>query len=664
MSAFLSFVLLSLAQLSIAFLAPLAAQQARDLQIERSTPSNPLGGKGTRWALVVGVSQHEHLPPQAQLRFAHRDAEAFAAFLRSREGGALPASHIKLLTDGNATLAALRAALHTWLVQSAEPDDIVYVFFAGHGVVAERGEAFFVAHDSDPQNLHATGLTFAEVESALTRQLRASLVIFAADACHAGQLGWTSFTPNTPGNSGPALENLAQGDRSILKLLASRPSERSFEDERWDGGHGIFTHSLLEALRGRADRDGDRTVRASEAIDFVAQNVPAQTATQQNPRVAGTFDPRLTLAVLPPPPPPAILTRPVLAATLSLEIQGPAATAIYIDQVFRGSLSASDALRLEGLSPGAHTITAQFPSGAPLEGSIRLNAPTSQLTLRPPAALSPLERQVAAGQFRQALSAFAQQKLSRDEKATAQSRLEAAIESQAQACVSDYVQSTAVGPKAPLLERAVAAFEALKTLRPSDPALETRRLFCQGRLDIASSRFDAAVTNLRAALVRDSNFACAHNALGVAYGRLGKVKEARQAFETAALLTPEWALPPFQIASVLIAAGKVKDALPYLESAVKYNPNSTGTRWSLTHAYRALNRPKEALQSAQDLIRLNPNYAPGYLEIARILDLGGNSAASVAAYEAYLQLAPNFGDSDQVRLRAQELRSTLPKDKR
>jgi tetratricopeptide (TPR) repeat protein/uncharacterized caspase-like protein len=664
MSAFLFVALLS-----IAFLAPLPAQQARDLQIERSTPVNPLGGKGTRWALVVGVSQHQHLPPQAQLRFAHRDAEAFAAFLRSREGGGLPASHIQLLTDGKATLAALRAALHTWLVQSAEPDDIVYVFFAGHGVVAERGEAFFVAHDSDPQNLHATGLTFAEVESTLSRQLRASLVVFAADACHAGQIGWTTFTPNTPGNSGPALEKLGQGDRSILKLLAARPSERSFEDERWDGGHGIFTYSLLEALRGRADRDGDRFVRASEAIDFVAQNVPAQTATQQNPRVAGTFDPRLTLAVLPAPPPPATLTRPVAPATLSLEIQGPPSTAIYIDRVFRGSLSASDRLRLEGLSPGEHSITAQFPTAqfptaAPLEGTIRLSAADSQLTLRPPAVLSPWERQVAGGQFRQALATFAQQKLERDEKASAQARLEAAIEGQAQACVADYVQSTALGPKAPLLERAVAAFEALKTLRPGDPAIETRRLFCQGRLDIATNRFDAAVNNLRAALARDSNFACAHNALGVAYGRLGKVKEARQAFDNAALLTPEWALPPFQIASVLIAAGKVKDALPYLESAVKYNPNSSGTRWSLTRAYRALNRPKEALQAAQDLIRLDPNYAPGYLEIARILDLSGNSAASVAAYEAYLQLAPNFGDSDQVRIRAQELRSSLPREKR
>jgi len=38
---------------------------------------------------------------------------------------------------------------------------------------------------------------------------------------------------------------------------SSRPSERSFEDERWNGGHGIFTYAMLEGLTGRADRDND-----------------------------------------------------------------------------------------------------------------------------------------------------------------------------------------------------------------------------------------------------------------------------------------------------------------------------------------------------------------------------------------------------------------------
>ena len=83
----------------------LFAQEARDLRIEAIGPANPMKDRGTRWALLVGISAYEYLPPAAQLHYAHRDAEDFAAFLRSYAGGALPADHIRLLENENATLA-------------------------------------------------------------------------------------------------------------------------------------------------------------------------------------------------------------------------------------------------------------------------------------------------------------------------------------------------------------------------------------------------------------------------------------------------------------------------------------------------------------------------------------------------------------------------------
>src|SRR5580692_948113 len=92
----------------------LFAQQARDLRIESLEPPNPLKDRGTRWAVVIGISSYEFLPPAAQLHYAHRDAEDFAAFLRTHSGGALPADHIRLLENENATLAEIRAALDTW----------------------------------------------------------------------------------------------------------------------------------------------------------------------------------------------------------------------------------------------------------------------------------------------------------------------------------------------------------------------------------------------------------------------------------------------------------------------------------------------------------------------------------------------------------------------
>src|SRR5262245_41936493 len=138
-------------------LALVQAQTGRDLRMERGAP--PLPDKAARWAVVVGVSSYEYAPPAAQLKYAHRDAEAFAQLLQSPEGGGIPASHIRLLTESNATTGGIRSAIHSWLPRSAGTGDTVYLFFAGHAVADERGESYFVAHDSDPQNLHATGVS-------------------------------------------------------------------------------------------------------------------------------------------------------------------------------------------------------------------------------------------------------------------------------------------------------------------------------------------------------------------------------------------------------------------------------------------------------------------------------------------------------------------------
>ena len=275
----------------------LAQQPSRDLRNEPVAPASALGDRGTRWAVVVGISTYRYLPPGAQLHFAHRDAQEFAAFLRGPAGGGFPADHVRLLTNEEATLAQIRSALDTWLAGMTRPSDVVYLFFAGHGVLDNNDDGYFVAHDSDPQNLHATALSFQELDTTISTRLNARLVVLIADACHAGRLGWSSYAPDAPNRAAEPLARIGQGDRSFLKLLASRPSEQSFEDPEWKGGHGVFTQALLEGWNGDADADHDGVVRVSETIDYVSRRVPELTSARQHPRVAGTFDARVAMAL-------------------------------------------------------------------------------------------------------------------------------------------------------------------------------------------------------------------------------------------------------------------------------------------------------------------------------------------------------------------------------
>jgi tetratricopeptide (TPR) repeat protein len=96
------------------FCALLHAQtQHRDLKISRDS-ANGLDQRSRLWAVVVGISHYDNVPPQAQLRFADRDAQAFAAFLRSPAGGGFPSDHVQILLNDKASLSALRTALGTW----------------------------------------------------------------------------------------------------------------------------------------------------------------------------------------------------------------------------------------------------------------------------------------------------------------------------------------------------------------------------------------------------------------------------------------------------------------------------------------------------------------------------------------------------------------------
>jgi len=637
----------------LAFAAVLLAQ-IRDLKLEAPIPAKLPGDQGSRWAVLVGVSAYDNLPPAAQLRFAHRDAEEFAEFLRGPAGGALPSSHIRVLTNDQATLAAVRAALHTWLVNSAGPQDIVYVFFAGHGVLDDHNEGYFVVRDSDPQNLRATGLSFQEVDRTLSSRLKAGLTILVTDACHTGRLGWASYAPGNPSRAADPVARIGQGDRSFLKLLASSASERSFEDDQWDGGHGVFTHALLNGLRGDADRDSNHVVQVAEAIDYVSRRVPERTNGIQHPRVAGTFDAQAALAVAVQPPAP-------LVKTVSLEVSGPAGSSIYVDNVFRGAIRNSGILRIEPLAPGPHAFSADFPDGAALDGSVTLRDIPARTTILSPSAapLGQLRKRVRAGQVLETGGAwdyFRLQKFTAAERASANEMMTAALEELGQACVNDYVQSTAQGPKAQMLQRAVSAYERLQAMYPGDTGYQLRGTFCGGRLLIAQERFAEAVVELEKAQKIDSQFACTYNALGVAYSGMGRPKEARAAFEMAAKLTPEWGLPAFEIASRLVAAGSMDQARPYLVKAVAFNPRSVAMRWNLLHVDRMMGRMQDVEKDGAELIKLNSAYAPAYLELGRAYEAAGNAARAAAAYTTYLQLAPNFADSDAIRARVKAMK--------
>lgn len=247
-----------------------------------------------RWAVVVGVGEYrsEDIP---DLEFATADAQAIRDFLTSSAAGPFEEDHVLYLTDEQATGSAIREALFVFL-QRADWDDLVVIYFAGHGAPDPNrpDNLYLLPYDSDLNALAATGFPMWDVKTALRRQISAERVIVIADACHSAG--------TQEGVAGPVSSNsIAGGFAQLftpsrrLSLTAADSNEFSMEDARW-GGHGVFTHFFLEALEGEGDLDGNGIVTFSEAYEYVSTGVVAATEGRQNPQRAGWGD--IPLAVV------------------------------------------------------------------------------------------------------------------------------------------------------------------------------------------------------------------------------------------------------------------------------------------------------------------------------------------------------------------------------
>ena len=127
------------------------------------------------------------------------------------------------------------------------------------------------------------------------------LLIF--DACHAG--GYDNLLAFMGGTRSQyssevarLLAEMKKARRGVGILASTSGSDFSYEENKWGGGHGVFTYYLVRGLRGEADADSDGFVRLGELFDFVRKNVVIETGGAQTPRLDGDLDEAMPLSVV------------------------------------------------------------------------------------------------------------------------------------------------------------------------------------------------------------------------------------------------------------------------------------------------------------------------------------------------------------------------------
>jgi uncharacterized caspase-like protein len=253
-----------------------------------------------RWAIVVGVSKYKY--ESLNLRYADRDAEEFHKLLLSPTGGNFRPDHVVKLTNHDATTANVTKALRSFLKKPGR-DDLVIIYCACHGSpdFDRPGNVYLLTHDTDPNDIAGTALPMREIDLSLRENLLSERVVIFADTCHSAAIGGGIGRRGTVDSTALVnryLKDVSTARGGVALLTSAEATEVSFEDARWGGGHGVFTHYLLRGMQGEADLNQNGFVTIGELFEYVRAKVQEETEYKQHPSIGtNPYDRNLPLAI-------------------------------------------------------------------------------------------------------------------------------------------------------------------------------------------------------------------------------------------------------------------------------------------------------------------------------------------------------------------------------
>jgi caspase domain-containing protein len=225
-----------------------------------------------KYALIIGNNQYND-PKLAQLKTPEADARALAKVLRAKYIGDFE----EVTSLVNQTEARSRRAISAFL-SNKKPDDLVLLYFSGHGVLDARGSLFLALKDTQIGSLNATAISSSFITYELDN-CRSRQQILILDCCNSG-----AFARGTKGQQKAVTHSTFEGSGSgRVVLTASDTTQFAFEGDQVirQTDLSLFTHFLLEGLKtGEADTNNDGKVSLDEWYDYSYAKITATTPQQ------------------------------------------------------------------------------------------------------------------------------------------------------------------------------------------------------------------------------------------------------------------------------------------------------------------------------------------------------------------------------------------------
>lgn len=227
------------------------------------------------WVFAVGVLGWKHAEIYGSFPVKNRRDNTLPDFFKQR---GVPDSQIVYLQDKEATQARIDSAF-TEQLKKLRPDDLLIVYYAGHGTQSDdANDVYLASYDAGDDNVD--GWSIDSIPGKINSS-KCGRVLWLIDCCYSGQAGL-------------AIAKQLKGP-AYAAVTSSAASESSTE-------HWTFTEALLDALRGVSyvDLNHDGVVTLAEFATHVEADMNAAEEQRSTFEHTKGFDPNLTLAAAKP----------------------------------------------------------------------------------------------------------------------------------------------------------------------------------------------------------------------------------------------------------------------------------------------------------------------------------------------------------------------------
>jgi hypothetical protein len=225
-----------------------------------------------KFALIIGNTEYID-PGLAQLTAPGKDAEDFARILQDKELCAF--DEVKILL--NQLSSSVIESIDEFFDQK-KPDDLLVLYFSGHGVRDELGSLYLAVKNTIRTRLRSTAIKSDYIREVMD-QSRSKRQVLIMDCCNSG-----AFAQGTKAATGVSIGTATAFEAGYGRIILTASDSTQFA---WEGDkvigetdNSLFTHFLVKGLEGEADLDGDGRITVDEVYDYAYEKVRLATPKQ------------------------------------------------------------------------------------------------------------------------------------------------------------------------------------------------------------------------------------------------------------------------------------------------------------------------------------------------------------------------------------------------